>query len=86
MLPEYFRIQGLLEGDVMKRICKIKVPEIVSSFIRIDPELSKDMQTVLDFATASSCLCHSIEQDINYVTREDVLQLMASGGHGTVSR
>ena len=52
----------------------------------LDSELSRDMQTVLDFATASSCLCHSIEQDINYVTREDVLALMASGGHGTVSR
>ncbi len=55
-------------------------------FALLDPELSKDMQTVLDFATASSCLCHSIEQDINYVTRQDVLQLMTSGGHGTVSR
>ncbi len=55
-------------------------------YASLDPELSSDMQTVLDFATASSCLCHSIEQDINYVTREDVLQLMASGGHGTVSR
>ncbi len=52
----------------------------------LDSELSRDMQTVVDFATASSCLCHSIEQDINYVSRDDVLQLMASGGHGTVSR
>ena len=51
-----------------------------------DEELGGDLQTVIDFATAASCLCHTIMQDINYVTREDVLQLMASGGHGTVSR
>ncbi len=51
-----------------------------------DPELSSDKQTMIDFATASSCLCHSIMQDINYVTKDDVLSLMRSGGHGTVSR
>ncbi len=51
-----------------------------------DPELGKDKQTVIDFATAASCLCHSIMQDVNYVTRSDVLALMRSGGHGTVSR
>ena len=51
-----------------------------------DEELNKDLQTVVDFATASSCLCHTIEQDINYVSKDDVLALMRSGGHGTVSR
>ena len=51
-----------------------------------DEELSKDLQDVIDFATASSCLCHSIMEDINFVSREDVLNLMRSGGHGTVSR
>ena len=51
-----------------------------------DPELGKDLQTVIDFATAASCLCHTIMQDINYVSREDVISLMKSGGHGTVTR
>ena len=52
----------------------------------LDEELGKDLQTVIDFATAASCLSHSIMQDINYVTRDDVLALMKTGGHGTVSR
>ena len=51
-----------------------------------DEELGKDLQLVVDFATAASCLCHTIVQDINYVTREDVISLMKSGGHGIVSR
>ncbi len=51
-----------------------------------DEELGSDLQTVVDFATASSCLSHSIMQDINYVTREDVIALMRTGGHSTVSR
>ena len=51
-----------------------------------DSELKKDKQTVIDFATAASCLCHTILQDINFVSKEDVLSLMRSGGHGTVSR
>ena len=51
-----------------------------------DTELGKDKQTVIDFATAASCLCHSIMQDVNYVSRADVIALMHSGGHGTVSR
>ncbi len=51
-----------------------------------DEELGKDMQTVIDFATASSCLCHSIMQDVNFVKRSDVIALMKSGGHGTVQR
>ena len=51
-----------------------------------DPELGNDKQTVIDFATAASCLCHSIMEDINYVSREDVIALMKSGGHGTVTR
>ena len=52
----------------------------------LDEELGRDLQTVIDFATAASCLSHSIMQDINYVTRDDVLALMKTGGHGTVSR
>ena len=51
-----------------------------------DSELGQDLQSVVDFATASSCLCHTIMQDINYVSREDVITLMKSGGHSTVSR
>ncbi len=51
-----------------------------------DPELGKDLQTVIDFATAASCLSHSVMQDINFVSKEDVIALMKTGGHGTVSR
>lgn len=51
-----------------------------------DSELCQDLQSVVDFATASSCLCHTIMQDINYVSREDVITLMKSGGHSTVFR
>lgn len=52
----------------------------------LDEKLGKDRQMIVDFATAASCLCHSIQQDINFVSREDVLGLLQSGGTGRVSR
>lgn len=52
----------------------------------LDSEIGKERQQILDFATAASCLCHSIQQDINYTSREDVMNLLKSGGTGRVSR
>lgn len=43
-------------------------------------------QRTLDFAAAASCLKHSIEQDYNLVTVEEVLLLMDGDGSGRVQR
>ncbi|HAZ9080602.1 TPA: sugar kinase, partial [Enterococcus faecium] len=43
-------------------------------------------QKAIEFATASSCLKHTIEGDFNRTTIEDVYNLMNSGGNGRVLR
>lgn len=50
--------------------------------------LSAEMtpQDALDFATAASCLKHTIEGDYNCVSREEVLHLVKGGSSGRVSR
>ena len=40
----------------------------------------------LEFATAASCLKHSIEQDFNLVTVEEVMTLVGGDGSGRVQR
>jgi len=49
------------------------------------PELS-NATTALRFATAASCLAHSIEGDANLVTRAEVESLMAGSASGRVRR
>jgi 2-dehydro-3-deoxygluconokinase len=49
------------------------------------PELQKPSQAIA-FAVAASCLCHSIEGDINYVTRAEVESLMKGSASGRVQR
>ncbi len=49
------------------------------------PELAEPSVAVR-FATAASCLCHSITGDFNYNTREEVENLMHHGGSGRVVR
>lgn len=49
------------------------------------PELS-EAETALRFATASSCLKHSIKGDFNYTTRGEVEALMGGSGSGRVVR
>jgi 2-dehydro-3-deoxygluconokinase len=49
------------------------------------PELSSP-DTAVRFATAASCLAHSIAGDINYSTRADVEALMKGSGSGRVVR
>ncbi|MBQ9392599.1 MAG: sugar kinase [Oscillospiraceae bacterium] len=44
------------------------------------------LQDTLEFATAASCLKHSIEQDYNLVSAEQVLTLMNGDGSGRVQR
>jgi 2-dehydro-3-deoxygluconokinase len=51
-----------------------------------DKELSSSLDDVLAFAVASSCLCHTIEGDFNYVSKDEVLALMHGGGSGRVQR
>ena len=46
---------------------------------------NKEKETV-DFATAVSCLKHTIEGDYNRTTVEDVRRLLISGGNGRVQR
>ncbi|MBL8815814.1 MAG: sugar kinase [Planctomyces sp.] len=49
------------------------------------PELS-DHQTALEFATAASCLSHSIIGDVNYSTRSEIEDLMRGQRSGRVVR
>ncbi len=51
-----------------------------------DAKLSLDDAQVVAFATAASCLCHSIENDFNYVTKEEILGLMKGDASGRVKR
>lgn len=45
-----------------------------------------DPQDAIEFATAASCLKHTIEGDFNRTTVDDVYALLRSGGHGRVQR
>ncbi|PKL12180.1 MAG: sugar kinase [Spirochaetae bacterium HGW-Spirochaetae-8] len=55
-------------------------------FALTDEELGENDGTVIDFATAASCLCHSIQGDFNYVTKEDIVSLMKGNASGRVKR
>lgn len=54
-------------------------------FALTTPELS-DAQTTIQFATAASCLAHSVVGDFNYCTRAEVESLMGGSGSGRVVR
>lgn len=54
-------------------------------FALTTPELSEP-STALRFATAASCLAHSIEGDFNYVSRAEVEALMGGAASGRVVR
>ena len=54
-------------------------------FALTTPELS-EVETALRFATAASCLKHSIKGDFNYTTRGEVEALMGGSGSGRVVR
>jgi 2-dehydro-3-deoxygluconokinase len=49
------------------------------------PELKKS-EDAIRFATAASCLCHSINGDFNYSSRAEVETLMRGSGSGRVVR
>lgn len=51
-----------------------------------DDSMKSDMGKAVSYAVAASCLCHSIEGDFNYVTREEVLALMKGDASGRVKR
>lgn len=46
----------------------------------------KSSQDAIEFATAASCLKHTIEGDFNRCTVDDVQNLLLSGGNGRVQR
>lgn len=48
--------------------------------------MRRENKDVIDFATAASCLKHSIEGDFNRTTVEEVEKLLESGGSGRVVR
>ncbi len=50
-----------------------------------DQELSAP-QDAIAFATAASCLAHSVKGDVNYATRTEVLRLMKGNASGRVVR
>jgi 2-dehydro-3-deoxygluconokinase len=54
-------------------------------FARITPELS-DPQTAVAYATAASCLAHSIYGDFNFSSRAEVEALMGGAASGRVVR
>ena len=45
-----------------------------------------ECQDAIEFATAASCLKHTIEGDYNRTTVEDVNSILKSGGNGRVQR
>lgn len=47
---------------------------------------NKDNQDAIEFATAASCLKHTIEGDFNRTTVNDVVELLKNGGNGRVQR
>ncbi len=49
------------------------------------PELA-ETENAIRFAVASSCLCHSINGDFNYVSRSEVESLMGGSASGRVVR
>ncbi|MEX2444846.1 MAG: sugar kinase [Alkalispirochaeta sp.] len=51
-----------------------------------DPELSTEVRQVIDFAVAASALAHSVEGDINYTSRDEVMQLAGGNASGRVQR
>lgn len=51
-----------------------------------DNELQKSDQEAASFAVAASCLCHSIEGDFNFVSKEEVLALANGDTSGRVKR
>jgi 2-dehydro-3-deoxygluconokinase len=55
-------------------------------FALTDDELSADRQQALQYAVAASCLCHSIQGDFNYSSREEVISLMKGNTSGRVKR
>ena len=46
----------------------------------------EDKQTIIEFATAASCLKHSVQGDYNLVTVDEVVKLMQGDGSGRVQR
>lgn len=48
--------------------------------------MNYDTSKVLDFATAASCLKHTIHQDFNLVSIEEIMELMNSNGSGRIQR
>lgn len=46
----------------------------------------EDKQKIIEFATAASCLKHSIQGDYNLVTVDEVVKLMQGDGSGRVQR
>ena len=55
-------------------------------FALTDEKMSLDDAQVVSFATAASCLCHSIEGDFNYVGKDEILGLMKGDASGRVKR
>lgn len=45
-----------------------------------------DLQYTIEFATASSCLAHSIVGDCNYATQDEIEELIGGSGSGRVVR
>lgn len=48
--------------------------------------MKMEHQAAIDFATAASCLKHTIEGDFNRVSTDDVVFLMRHGGNGRIVR
>lgn len=45
-----------------------------------------DLQDTVEFATAASCLKHTIQRDFNLVTLDEVKALMQGEGSGRIQR
>lgn len=62
---------------------------LLYSLRQVTPSASKalaHLQHALDFAVAASCLKHSVQGDFNFVTKDEVLALVAGNASGRVQR
>ena len=55
-------------------------------FALMDEDLKKSDSDVTAFATAASCLCHSINGDFNFSSKEEILALMKGKTSGRIVR
>ena len=55
-------------------------------FAMQDKSIKESQDNIIAFAVAASCLCHTIEGDINFTSKDEAVSLMKGNSTGRVSR